>query len=185
MEVALIWVMKNIIEKTATSVAAMLLLTGMACQAGSIRIGDTPAARIAKDTHIPGKGKAGQCLPFAQALHHKLEAAGIPSRVVVYGYESGGVPVPGAGGEIAVSPILGDGAGRGSHAVVIYDDGGRTYVMDNQSWTPQWVRDATPIHMAQQFSGINTSVKMARVLPEQRAPRDVSQPRRSTRLAAN
>lgn len=185
MEVAVVWVMKNIIEKTATSAAAVLLLTGMACHAGSIRIGDTPAARIAKDTHIPGKGKAGQCLPFAQALHQKLEAAGIPSRVVVYGYESGGVPVPGAGGEIAVSPILGDGAGRGAHAVVIYDDGGRTYVMDNQSWTPQWVRNATPMQMAQQFSGINTSVKMARVLPEQRAQKSIGQPGKVARIAAN
>jgi hypothetical protein len=124
-------------------------------------------------------------MPFAIALHKKFEAAGIPSRVVVYGYESGGVPIPNAGGEISAQPVLGEGAGRGSHAVVIYDDSGRTYVMDNQSWTPQWVRNATPMQMAQQFSGINTSVKMARVLPDQQAPKGIRQSGRITRLAAN
>lgn len=162
-----------------------MVLSGAACMAGGIRIGDTPAARIAKDTSIPGKGKPGACLPFAVALQKKLEAAGIPSRVIVYGYESGGVPIPDAGGEIAAQPVLGEGPGRGSHAVVVYDDGGRTYVMDNQSWTPQWVRNATPMHMAQQFSGINTSVKIARMLPEHATPKGTREPGKVTRLANN
>ena len=163
----------------------ILLAVGVSCYAGSIRIGDTRAARIAKDTHIPGKGQAGQCLPFAQALHQRLQAAGIHSQVVVYGYESGGVPIPIDGGEITAQPILGEGPERGSHAVVVYDDRGRTYVMDNQSWTPQWVRNATPMHMAQQFSGINTSVKIARVLPEHAPLKGTSQPVKVTRFAAN
>ena len=53
---------------------------------------------------------------------------------------------------------------RASHAVVVYQDGDRTYMMDNQSWTPQWIHNASPVQMAQQFSGINCSVKMARVI---------------------
>ena len=140
----------------------MVLFGGVSCFAGDIRIGNTAASRIAKDTSIPGKGKPGECLPFARALQKKFQAAGIPARVVVYGYEQGGVPAVTTSGDIYAQPT-GTGADRGSHAVVVYEDGGRTYVMDNQSWTPQWVRNASPKEMAQQFSGINCSVKMARV----------------------
>lgn len=157
--------------------------------AGGLRIGDTAAARIAKDSSIPGKGKVGQCLPFAMALQKKFAAAGITSRVVVYGYEAGGVPTTDATGDVSAQPAFGTAAGRGSHAVAMYDDGGRTYVMDNQSWTPQWVHNAAPTQMAQQFSGINTSVKMARVVPLESAPKATAvakvTPHSTARLALN
>jgi hypothetical protein len=160
---------------------AFVVLNGMPCLAGGIRIGDTPAARIAKDTSIPGKGKPGQCLPFAVALQKKFTAAGISARVVVYGYEVGGVPSQDASTE----PVLGTAGTRGSHAVVVYDDDGRTCVMDNQSWAPQWVHTAAPRQMAQQFSGINYSVKMARVLNDRSAPKALALPVATVRLAAN
>jgi hypothetical protein len=165
--------------------AALMVSTGATCMAGGVRIGDTPAARIAKDESLPGKGKLGECLPFARALQKKFEAAGIPSRIVVYGYELGGVPAISAAGDMVAQPT-GLGAIRGSHVVVIYKDGERTYAMDNQSWTPRWVHDATPKQMAQQFSGIDYSVKMARVLPEERkAKAHGSTTRANTQLATN
>jgi len=162
----------------------MVMLTGSSCLAGGIRIGETPAAHIAKDASIPGKGKSGQCLPFAVALQKKFQAAGIASRVIVYGYEGGGVPAVTTDGEIMAQPA-GGGAARGSHAVVVYDDGGRTYVMDNQSWTPQWIRNAAPVQMAQQFSGINCSVKMARVISTDRTPKTLGLPSSARRIASN
>jgi hypothetical protein len=124
---------------------------------GGIRIGSTAASRIAKDTHIPGKGVSGQCLPFAQALQQKFAAAGIPSRIMIFGYEVAPMPAMGS----APSGHMGD---RMSHAVVAYEDGGRTYIMDNQSWSPQWVHDAAPMQMAQQFAGLNSQVHMARMM---------------------
>jgi len=69
--------------------------------------------------------------------------------------------VPQTGATQSVGGRPGDCA---SHAVVAYEDGGRTYIMDNQSWTPQWVRGGAPIQMAQLFSGINADVKVARVV---------------------
>jgi len=174
--------MKSIIFNTA--VIATLLFSGMTSgYAANIRIGETLASRIAKDVSIPGKGKAGQCLPFAVALQKKLAAAGIPAQVVVYGYEAGGVPVQDVSGELTAQPVLSERGSRGSHAVVVYDDGGRTYVMDNQAWVPQWVHNASAMQMAQQFSGIHSSVKMARVLPGGGNP-EATLRSMNTRLAA-
>jgi hypothetical protein len=154
-------------KKAVNSIFVMaVLLLATACSStstGRIRIGETAASKIAKDTQIPGKGVSGQCLPFAQALHQKFEAAGIPSRVIVYGYDVSPVPQK----EL---PELGRSGDRQAHAVVTYDDGGRTYVMDNQSWSPQWVHDAAPIQMAQQFSGINCQVRIARVVSDPTPP---------------
>jgi hypothetical protein len=137
---------------TLSLVTAGLLIAG-SVQAIDIRIGDTSAARIAKDAHLPGKGVPGQCLPFAAALHGKLQAAGIPSEVLVYGYEA----TPGPGMAVSAGK-------RGAHAVVLYQDGGRSYVMDNQSWAPQWLHEAAPLQMAQQFSGIACNVRVARMM---------------------
>ncbi len=167
----------------------MLICTGASSLAGGIRIGDTQASRIAKDFSIPGKGKPSQCLPFAMALQKKVEAAGIAARVVVYGYEAGGVPAMDAAGDVSAQQVLGTAVGRGSHAVVMYDDGVRIYVMDNQSWTPQWVHHAAPVPMAQQFSGINYNVKMARVVngdnSRKAAATAKATPRTAPRLALN
>src|SRR5690242_9156939 len=102
-------------------------------RAGSVRIGDTPACRMAKDPSIPGKNVTGQCLPFAVALNQKLQAAGIASKVIGYSYE---LPL--------TSPMAERTGGKGAHAVVVYNDDGRTYVMDNQSWAPRWVSQTSP-----------------------------------------
>ena len=74
-------------HKALTLVITMLAFCP-SLHALEIRIGDTAAARIAKNSHIPGKDVPGQCLPFANALHAKFEAAGIPSEVLVYGYQA-------------------------------------------------------------------------------------------------
>lgn len=129
---------------------ALLLASGCASsRVGQIRIGDTPARRIAKDLSVPGKGVNGQCLPYARALHQRFQAAGIPSRVITYNYES------------LVTPRKLEGL-TGAHAVVAYEDDGRTYMIDNQSWLPVWVRDASPDALARQFSGQDFNVLSAR-----------------------
>lgn len=168
----------------ACAAAVLVVFASATCIAGDIRIGDTPASRIAKDVSLPGKGQPGECLPFARALQKKFEAAGIASQIVVYNYEQGGVPAISAGGDVVAQPS-GLGAAHGSHVVVIYNDGGRTYAMDNQSWTPRWLHGASPAKMAQQFSGIDCSVKTARVLPEERKSKVHGSAGANTRLATN
>jgi len=128
----------------------MLFPAIMPIHAGGIRIGDTPARRIAKDASIPGKHVAGQCLPFANALHTKFQAAGISSEVVSFQYDA--------------PRELSGGGFTGAHAVVIYQDDGRIYVMDNQSCQPKWIHEASTIDMARQFAGKDLVVGAARVL---------------------
>ena len=118
-----------------------------------IRIGSTPARKIAKDMNIPGKGVDGQCLLFAQALHKKFRAAGIASKIVTFSYESLGT----IGGAFTNTRNQG-----GAHAVVAYNDGGRIYLMDNQSWMPTWVKDTDATGLAQQFAGMDIKVTSAR-----------------------
>ncbi len=146
-----------------TTLVRSLLLLGAtmlsACapfRVGNVRVGDTPARKIAKDMSIPGKGTDGQCLPFALALHHKFQSAGIPSKVVVYDYESLKAPNTFAGTNHATP--------NGAHAVVVYNDDGRTYVMDNQSWLPTWVPGGSIVATAQQFSGMNFGILGAHAL---------------------
>jgi hypothetical protein len=152
-----------------SAIVSSIGLTGCASrQAGNIRIGDTPAGRIAKDGNIPGKGTYGKCLPYALALHSRLQAAGIPSKVIVYSYETLSSPADllnggTRGGVRAGTP--------GSHAIVAYVDGGRTYIMDNQSWMPRWVRDGSPTGLAVQFSGANIGVLAANVMDGKRCAR--------------
>lgn len=131
---------------------ALLALVGFSStsQAAGIRIGNTPASRIAKAADVPGKGVYGKCLPFALALHQKFQAAGIPSRVIAYRYEK-------AASASANSVESG-------HAIVAYEDGGRTYVIDNQSWAPQWVYNGSPAELARQFSGIGFEITQAKVV---------------------
>jgi len=137
---------------------------------GSVRVGDTPARRIAKDSSITGKGVDGLCLPFARALHAKFQAAGIPSRIVCFRYET--LPIP---AELVFNPsvcptIPERGGVTGEHAVVVYEDEGRTYVMDNQSWQPKWIHDSSPESMSQQFLGMDVAISGARVVGDT-APR--------------
>lgn len=135
----------------ALAVTAMGICT--TARALDIRIGNTPARAIAKDMSIPGKGVDGQCLPFALALHERFQAAGIASKVIVYRYN-------------ALSTFASEGIHKteaGAHAVVAYDDRGRVYVMDNQSWLPTWVKAGTIKELAEQFSGMNVQVGEARL----------------------
>src|SRR5262245_9301230 len=84
--------MRNDAMKTPTLFILAVALTLPAY--GSLRIGNTPARRIAKDTSLPGKGRQDQCLVFARALHQRFQAAGIPSRVIAFRYESLGRTPP-------------------------------------------------------------------------------------------
>ena len=140
------------------AIAPALFLSACApFQANHVRIGDTPARRIAKDPTLPGKGVQGECLPYAVALHRKLEQAGIPSRVVTFGYTTGrpqNVPATRHGLTPAVA----------AHAAVVYDDGGRTYMTDNQSWLPTWIGNGSLTAMAQTYAGPGVYVTDAAVL---------------------
>lgn len=148
--------MKTTTSSTKNTKAALLLLAALLAgcapfRVGDIRIGNTPARKIAKDMSIPGKGVDGQCLPYAIALHRKFQAAGIRSKVLVFSYES-----------LAADPRNKGGA----HAIVSYDDDGRTYLMDNQSWLPTWVHNDNALGLAQQFAGMDNNVLAARPLGE-------------------
>lgn len=145
--------MKTTPLRVLIAAAGLALAACSSTQTAGIRVGDTPARRIAKDTSLPGKGVQGQCLPFAEALHRKFQAAGIPSKVITYRYDSLNAPAH------ARQPM------SGTHAVVAYNDQGRTYIMDNQSWMPKWVGNASAVGMAQQFSGMDIHVASAQEKP--------------------
>ena len=131
---------------------------------GEIRLGDTPARRIARESTLRGKYVEGQCLPFALALHARFQAAGIPSKVIAFSYET--LPAPHQiFNERRAFPGAGEGGGAtGSHAMVAYEDQGRTYLMDNQSWQPRWIHEDSPFGMARQAGGMNSLVANARVV---------------------
>jgi hypothetical protein len=159
----LIGIVKTLNIHSFIIASSMLLLALAPLRAGGIRIGDTPARRIAKDAKIAGKFVEGQCLPFANALHAKFQAAGIPSKVLTFQYETLSTPRDLFGEQGAFASKSERGGVTGAHAVVVYEDEGRTYVMDNQSWQPKWIHDATPVEVAQQFAGMNTAIGAARV----------------------
>jgi len=110
--------------------AAVALCACSTSPTAGLRIGNTPARSIAMDPCIPGKGVPGQCLPYAIALQKKLAKAGIHSKVIAYRFED-------------LSDPANAMANRG-HAVVAYQDRGRTYLMDNISDTPLWVEANAP-----------------------------------------
>jgi len=119
-----------------------------------VHIGYGPASRIARTADIPGRNVPGQCLPFARGLHARLQAAGFRSQIIEYSYACPWLPTA------ADAPCA-----ALSHAVVAYEDEGRTYIADNQSWAPTWVPKASPVTMAQRFSGIQVAVRGARIMP--------------------
>lgn len=137
---------------------------------GGIRIGDTRARRIAKDATIPGKYRDGDCLQYARALHARFRAAGIRSKVVSFNYETLPVPQPLFGDVPAVPARDERGGFSGAHAVVVYEDMGRTYVMDNESWQPKWIHDSSPAAAAERFSGMHTLVADAQIISEPQHP---------------
>jgi hypothetical protein len=151
--------------KTFLTVAALFLAACAPFRVGSIRVGYSAAGHIAKDMSIPGKGVSGECLPFALALQQKFEAAGIPSKIIAYSYEAmsparfidRSQPTPAIGRADSYS---------GAHAIVEYNDDGRIYIMDNQSWSPTWVHEASNAGLAQQFGGTNISIRKARIVDE-------------------
>jgi len=121
-----------------------------------LRVGDTPARAIARDTTLKGKNVQNQCLPFAVDLSKKLRAAGISAQVVGYRY----------GGMTAGARDYGQVRG---HAVVVYEDGGRSYVMDNQSWVPRWVEKSSENQTAIQFEGMDSKIVSAWKVKEAKA----------------
>jgi len=129
-----------------------LLFTASPCKAfelWGLRVGDTPARAIARQNAVKGKNVQGQCLPYALNLVEKLRAAGISAHVLgyCYGETTGGAR---------------DWGNMRGHAVVVYQDGGRTYLMDNQSWMPRWVEQANDNHhLAVQFEGMNSQIVTA------------------------
>jgi hypothetical protein len=156
--------MNKMKHKAIVAILAAAFSAGAPFCAGAIRIGDTPARRIAKETTLQGKFVEGQCLPFALALHARFLAAGIPSKVISYNYLTLPAPREIFGEHRAIAPINERGGITGAHAVVAYEDEGRTYVMDNQSWQPKWIHDDSPDGMAQQFSGMDAIVAKAQVV---------------------
>ena len=78
-------------------------------------MGDTKAMTLAKDETLPGKYVAGKEQVYANALNLKFQGAGVASWIV---------------------DINGN-------AAVVFEDGGRLYVMDNRSWRPRWIDAAT------------------------------------------
>ena len=118
------------------------------------RFGNTPARSMAMDPCIPGKGVPGQCLPYAMALQKKLAKAGIHAKVIAYRSEN-------------LSDPSKSMVGRG-HAVVAYQDRGRTYLMDNIADRPLWVEgNANPEEELGQLEGMDARIVAAwDVLPE-------------------
>jgi hypothetical protein len=155
--------MNKMSAKVMMAVLAVSFSAGAPICVGSIRVGDTPALRIAKEAAVRGKFVEGQCLPFARELHARFRAAGIPSKVITFNYETLCRPRAIFGEHRAVAPINERGGITGAHAVVAYEDQGRTYIMDNQSWQPKWVHNDSPTGMARQFCGMDAMVGKVRV----------------------
>jgi hypothetical protein len=174
--------MNKISTKAVMAILAPLFFASSPFSMGEIRIGDTPARRIAKETTLRGKYVDGQCLPFALALHARFRAAGIPSKVITFRYET--LPRPRAifGEQQAWAPINERGGIAGAHAVVAYEDQGRTYLMDNQCWQPKWIHSDSPYGMARQFSGMDTLVAKARVVANFRSSNAFAARTRAARL---
>lgn len=109
----------------------------------SARIKNTPARSIAVSRSIPYKYAPGACLPFSRALCARMRAAKIEAKMLIYTWELPRVQE------------------SGRHAVVCYQDGGRTYVMDDQRSRPVWVKPGTPKQIAQQISGTDMIITEA------------------------
>lgn len=140
----------RIYEKVSFLVFSALFFLVAGCASDrSIRIGDTAARAIAKDRTIPGKFVSGACEPYALALRARFSAAGIWSEVVGYDWQN----VPRRGQPAS-----------GGHAAVLYLDGGRLYVQDNQHWLPTWVSGSADEAIAQ-FSGPDTFVRHVHKVP--------------------
>lgn len=149
------------IFRSSVLLLVLTWLTAASSEAGNIRIGDTPARKIAKDPHIPGKFMDGKCLPFAAALHKKFQEAGIPSKILVFHYTRLAALPDFFATQNALPTAADYGGTTGSHAVVIYDDEGRTYAMDNQSWQPTWLHEDSANKLAGQLGGMRALVNSA------------------------
>lgn len=118
-----------------------------------LRLSYGEASKIALATDLPGKRMPGQCLPFARALAERLRAAGFQANAVTFTFQS----APGSHqNEGTISEDY------SCHAAVIYNDGGRTYVMDNQRGAPLWVHQGSVTNMLQRFAGPDIAVLAAK-----------------------
>lgn len=113
-----------------TALLSLLILAGCA---SPIRVGwNTPAAQIALARDCPGLFQPNKCEVYADTLNARLQAAGIESRFVGFNWtldpkQSRRCTLPKAG----------------SHAAVVYCDGGRWYLKDNAHRWPIWIHDAS------------------------------------------
>jgi hypothetical protein len=163
---------KAVARSVAFILSMAILMASVGCtsfRVGSVRVGQTKAARIAKAPSLPGKFVEGECLVFARSLHREFERAGISSKILAFRYESLS-PIYGAlDPEPSMASFKKPSVPARSHAVVAYDDDGRTYLMDNESWRPRWVKAASPTQMARQFGGMDVAVRGASYLSEPQA----------------
>jgi hypothetical protein len=128
-------------KKILTIVLASVMFAGAASAAGTENIG-----KVARSKDVPGKFVPGQCKVFAIELAKRLNAAGADAKVIVYDWQSADSR---------------GGAATGRHAVVVYQEGSRTYVMDNMTWSPKWVKTGSGQTIAQTFSGQGVYVASA------------------------
>jgi hypothetical protein len=142
-----------------TAVAlAMAAPLASALDLPSLRLGNTPARSIALSPSLPGKSAYGECKAFALALDLKFKQANISSQVVGFEYEA-----------------LGRRSELRGHAVVIFEDGGRTYVMDNQMSSPVWIKNSGSLaEKVAQITDLNTTVLRAWALnnPTAQSPQE-------------
>ena len=131
------------------------LILALSLTSCSLRVGTTPARTIAKAPAV-GKGVPGKCLEFAQDKQAQFQQAGIRSKIVVY--HATPLATPRAVFDESIDRKLPDAT---AHAAVIYDDNGRSYMLDNMSWMPTWVSSDEPLKAAQQFSGMDVAVEPA------------------------
>lgn len=98
---------------------------------GQIRVGYGKVGMIAKSNDVIGKYEMNQCLPFAKDLHQRFKEAGVNSAIVAYFWQAG--------------------FHIGGHAIVLYEDEGRIYGMDNMTWRPRWLKTGKLQDMVEQF----------------------------------
>jgi hypothetical protein len=138
------------------ALAAALLLGSLVLT--TAQAGDD-SRTIAKSTHLQGKMREGQCLPFALDLYQRLTAAGGESYLIIYNWDDlSYAPTT------AVRPSSPADQARGSHAFVVFRDAkGRYYGMDNKSWRPVWLKGETAQEWVTSFAGQQMTIQVASV----------------------
>ncbi len=102
---------------------------------------------LIRKAKVPGRNQPSQYLLFAHELKKILDAAGVPSHVVIFEW-SKTRPVP----------------EHGTHAILVFRcSDGRNYGLDSTSWPPRWLPDGEPSLWAQYFLAQDTLVERASI----------------------